>query len=511
MNISRSKRLFPIAFCIITLIVACNDEQSPAPETPKLDTESYRRFQGLRYYETLTPDPERIQPYAENPRYWQYKGKPVLLLGASDDDNLFNHPDIWPFGLESHLDLMVKHGGNYVRNTMTSRDHGNVWPFAVDEAGKYDLTVWNDEYWRRFKRFLQLTSDRDIIVQLEVWDRWDFAQEPWNLNPFNPKNNTNYTATASGLPERIVSPPYKNENPFFRTPPDFEDNPVVLEYQTRLVDKILSISLAHPHVLYCISNETRESPLWSDYWAHYVLKRAKEEGVVVYVTEMWDAWDLSHPTHDAVFDKPDLYRYVELSQNTHQVGQVQWDNAQRVRNEELNGEPKPMNNVKIYSGTGFGGGFEEGTRKLWRNIFNGFASSRFHRMSNPFGIAGIGLSSLAQRHMHSMRMFTQRMNVFDSKPANHLLLNRDADEAYAMADVPDRYAVYFPGGGSVGLDLPGSGKRLSAKWLNISSSQWSEESWLEGGATLVLNPPGSGPWVVVLGRSLGGDKVESSH
>jgi hypothetical protein len=33
-----------------------------------------------------TDDPERIQPYAANPFYWQYKGQPVPLLGGSDSD-----------------------------------------------------------------------------------------------------------------------------------------------------------------------------------------------------------------------------------------------------------------------------------------------------------------------------------------------------------------------------------------------------------------------------------------
>jgi len=27
----------------------------------------------------------RIRPYAKNPYYWQYKSKPVLLLGGSKD------------------------------------------------------------------------------------------------------------------------------------------------------------------------------------------------------------------------------------------------------------------------------------------------------------------------------------------------------------------------------------------------------------------------------------------
>jgi len=35
---------------------------------------------------------QAIQPWAENPWYWQYKGEPVMLLGASSDDNLFQWP-----------------------------------------------------------------------------------------------------------------------------------------------------------------------------------------------------------------------------------------------------------------------------------------------------------------------------------------------------------------------------------------------------------------------------------
>ena len=72
----------------------------------------------------------RIRPYEKNPYFWQYKGEPVLLIGGSAHDNLFNHPDVGPDGLESHLDLLVECGGNYVRNTMSSRDEGNPWPFA---------------------------------------------------------------------------------------------------------------------------------------------------------------------------------------------------------------------------------------------------------------------------------------------------------------------------------------------------------------------------------------------
>jgi hypothetical protein len=66
----------------------------------------------------------QIKPWTENPRYWQYKGKPVLLLGATLNDNLFQNDN-----LESHLDSLRMSGGNYVRNTMSDRDPGNIRAF----------------------------------------------------------------------------------------------------------------------------------------------------------------------------------------------------------------------------------------------------------------------------------------------------------------------------------------------------------------------------------------------
>lgn len=472
----------------ILLTAACSNQSSQQNSSVSTDQPT----------EITINEQDRIQPYSENPRYWQYKGEPVLLLGASDQDNLFNHPDIWPFGLESHLDLMKKNGGNYVRNTMSSRDHGNPWPFGKNEDGLYDLTAWNDEYWDRFEDFLRMTYDRDIIVQIEIWDRFDYARDPWQLNPYNPKINVNYTADESGLSEVIETHPGQLENPFFRTPPGFEDNPVVLGYQRAHMEKILSISLKYPHILYCISNETNESPLWSDYWAEFILDMAEEMGVSVQVTEMWDAWDLSDPQHDATFNKPELYSYVDISQNTHQRGQVHWDNAQKVRNERLADGKRPMNNVKIYGGTHHGHSFEEGTNKLWRNIFGGFATSRFHRSSSMFNPSGIGLLPLAQVQLLSMRMFTDEMDVFASEPASHLLSDREENEAYVFAETGRQYAVYFPDGGSVLLDLSDVQENLSVRWLDIMNSEWHQRSTTRGGDSLRLTPPGSGPWAVLL-------------
>src|SRR6056297_1149192 len=62
---------------------------------------------------------EPLQPWAENPWYWSYRGKPVLLLGGSDDDNLFQWPER---ELIAQLDRLKAAGGNVIRNTMSDRN-----------------------------------------------------------------------------------------------------------------------------------------------------------------------------------------------------------------------------------------------------------------------------------------------------------------------------------------------------------------------------------------------------
>lgn len=53
-----------------------------------------------------------INVSAENPFYWEYNGKQLILLGGSVENNLFQIDS-----LEEHLDLLASAGGNYIRNT----------------------------------------------------------------------------------------------------------------------------------------------------------------------------------------------------------------------------------------------------------------------------------------------------------------------------------------------------------------------------------------------------------
>jgi len=432
----------------------------------------------------------RIRPCKANPWYWQYEGKPVMLLGGSKDDNLFQIPD-----LKEHLDEMAKAGANYIRNTMSDRpDKGfEVYPFKRLENGKYDLEQWNDEYWKRFANMLTWTRERGIIVQIEVWDRFDYSKENWEKHPYNPANNVNYSYEASGFAPQYPDHPGQNKQPFFFTTPRQRNNAVVLKYQQRFVAEMLRYSLPQPHVLYCIDNETSAEEEWAVYWTEFIKERARAVGVDVFVTEMWDDWNLRAPQHRRTFDHPERFDFVDISQNNHQKGQQHWDNFQWARS-YLSQHPRPINTVKTYGADGGRyGTSRDGLERWWRHLIGGAAAVRFHRPDS-----GLGFSEPAAASIRSARKVLSRVNLWEMTPAMELLSEREDNEAYVTAKSGEAYLVYFPNGGAVQLDLSKVSGRYDLDWIDISTSQSRKGDTIAGGTMADIKAPGTGHWVAVI-------------
>jgi len=435
----------------------------------------------------------RIRPYKGNPYYWQYKGKPVMLLGGSKDDNLFQLTE-----LKEHLQEIADAGGNYIRNTMSDRrDKGHEqYPFKRLANGKYDLNQWNDTYWQRFANMLRWTSERDIIVQIEIWDRFDYSRDNWPPHPYNPKNNINYTYDESGFKPEYPKHPGANVQPFFFTTPRQRNNRTVLQYQQRFVNKLLDHALDYPNVLYCMDNETSGEAAWAAYWAEFIRKRAKKEDKPVNLTEMWDDWDLRDKEHRRTLDHPERFDFVDVSQNNHQRNETHWRNFIWVR-DYIGKQPRPINNVKIYGADGgrHGGNNRDAIEKMWRLIFAGAASARFHRPSS-----GIGLSGLAESQLRSARLFLSEYNIFEAQPdGDHKLLSdRAEDEAYLSYIKGEQYAVYFTDGGKVALRVPAGRGKWQLRWLDIDKQKWQPARTVSARGRIDLKAPGGGQWVALL-------------
>ncbi len=446
------------------------------------------------YFGTISAKDNRIQPWKENPWFWQYKGKPVMLLGASGDDNLFQWPEKL---LIPHLDSMKLVGANYLRNTMSDRvqpEKGfELYPFKKLENGKYDLNQWNEEYWQRFEFFLNETKKRDIIVQIEVWDRFDYARENWPPHPYNPKNNINYNEAESGLDLEYPDHPGQNKQPFFFSTPKQRNNEVLLKFQKQFVEKMLSYSLKFHHILYCMDNETSAEEEWAVFWAEFILSKAKESKKEICVTEMWDNWDLTTDHHKRTFDHPERYAFCDVSQNNQKKGQVHWDNFQWVRN-YISTQPRPLNTVKTYGADdGTHGNTKDGLERWWQHVLGGVASARFHRPPS-----GLGLSELSMNSVKVAREIEKTVQFWDLNPGNDLLLEREENEAYLTSNPGEVYIVFFTNGGEIGLDLTTAKSSFSVTWFDIRDGKMVSENKIDGGKIVTLKAPGKLEWVAVL-------------
>ncbi|UCG47244.1 MAG: hypothetical protein JSU94_17350 [Phycisphaerales bacterium] len=440
----------------------------------------------------------RIRPYEADRRYWQYKGEPVLLLGGSRTDHIFLLD-----GLKEHLDEIVEVGGNYVRNTMSQREGLDLKAHKRLGDGKFDLNQWNPAYWRRFADCLKWCRERDIIIQIEVWDRFDFAQEQWQNSPWRPANNVNYTVEQSGLANDYPAPAWRDRQPFFHTIPGMaryrKQYDLVRGHQERFVAKMLSYSLAYPNVLYCMNNETSTPPQWGRYWMSFIERAAGEQGVEVYVTDMFD--DVWKPQTSGklkqAFDDPKVYEFMDISQvNSRTFNEAHWVNLMWIFEQAAKRRARPLNCTKIYSDgqTSWGSGTPvDGVERFWRNLIAGCASCRFHR---PGG--GIGLNETAKACIRAARKAEQLVSLWEVEPRMDLLSSRGQDEAYLAAKAGEKYLLFLTDGGSVGLNLKGRQGKLQVRWIDVATGNWGASASVDGGGTATVAAPGKGPWVAVI-------------
>ncbi len=394
--------------------------------------------------------------------YFLYNGEKVLLLGGSNEDNPFQTSSIWP-----EIDSMASVGGNYIRCTMSSRDSGNVWAFKQEEDGLYNLRVFNPEYWKRFDDFLSYCSERDVIVQIEVWATFDFHNEVWQINPYNPRNNKNYNELRSKLDSEFSDHPAVRMNDFFRSVPSQLCTPVLLGYQQAFVDKLLSVSLKYNNVLYCMDNETSANSDWAKFWAIYIKDKAKYDyDKEVYVTEMWDPWNLEHPLHSESFFNPEVFDFVEISQNNHNSDYKHWfDGIQQFKRLEQRDCLRHVTNIKVY---GADGGKHQTTNNAIecyvRNVLMGCASTRFHRPTS-----GLGWSPISKNVIKSIRMLEAECELLEGRP-DTTNYSEFGNEMYVRNLKAGQYVLFIPEKGKVKFSEKIS--PLDIQVLNVLQAKW---------------------------------------
>ena len=269
----------------------------------------------------------------------------------------------------------------------------------------------------------------------------------------------------------------------------------LLEYQQKYVDKILSYTLNYDHVLYCMDNETSVTSDWGKFWAQYIRKRGLENGKFLQTTEMWDPWDLDHITHRETTDNPEIFSFVDISQNNHNSGEEHWSNGiKRIDHLKKIDALRPCNNVKVYGNdSGRHQTTQNGVECFVRNIMFGSAGTRFHRPTS-----GQGLNEVAQSAIRSVRMVTDEMDFFKGDPLDHVIIHKDPNEAYCRGIEGIEYLVYFPAGGQVDLNIMLPGRQGSVRWMSIDKGEWYSEDEIEIDSEIRVTTPSEGNWLALI-------------
>jgi len=386
---------------------------------------------------------------------------------------------------------------------LSDRDSGNIQRFSEQPNGLYDLDKWDPEYWQIFENMLALTSERDIIVQLEIWDRFDYSRTNWIGSPWNPKNNVNYTVEESGLDTVYPYHPVDDKQPFFHSIPGMPNHSqeldIVRSYQEKYIDKLLSYTLNYGNVLYCMDNETSTPVEWGKYWMAFIDSVAKENSIPVYTTDMFGFFYAPQtcPPCLEVLENPDIYSFIDVSQiNSLHSNQAHWDTLQWIITQRDKYSLRPVNNTKIYGGvnTVWGSGSnEDGVERFCRNVIGGCASVRHHRPEH-----GNGLNVKAQSSIKAVRKVETLVKLWEVTPRMDLLSEREENEAYLSAREGEKYILYFTRGGAVDLDLRPYNEAFSVNWVSVGSGEWGAETTVRGGNTETISAPDQGGWFAIL-------------
>lgn len=223
-----------------------------------------------------------------NPRYFtDDTGKSIYLTGSHTWAVM---ADMWIEGEKpiitdypGFLTMLADHGHNFFRFWQWPQLKCAVWndkptvftphPYqrtgpglANDGLPKFDLTKWNDDYFRRLRQRVEMAAEYGIYTSIMLFEAWGIKTatdptDPWPYYPQHPANNVN------GITDNPVLPNGRAWNYFSLHCPQ------LLEQQKSWIRKVIETVNDLDHVLFEVCNEVPLMPdafVWMDHIANYV-------------------------------------------------------------------------------------------------------------------------------------------------------------------------------------------------------------------------------------------------
>lgn len=426
--------------------------------------------------QNVATGPLRVDP--SNPRYFMDgSGKAVYLTCSHTWSNL---PDIGltdpppAFDFDRYLRFIADHNFNYIRlwrwETPKDIEEDKVvrysaphpWKrtgpgMAWDGKPKFDLSAFNEDYFVRMRKRVEMARDRGIYVSIMLFNGWELQFSNWTGHPFNAQNNVN---GIDGDPDRDGRGTEIESLPLPAGVGQLEK-----AYVRKVIDTVNSLD----NILYEISNES--GPYSTD-WQYDMIEYVK-------------SYEATKPKQHPVGMS---YQYPRGSNSTLFNSPADWispNSDSRTGSYNYRDNPPPADGRKVVlSDTDHLWGNGGNRQWVWKSFLRGL--NPFYM--DPYDDPPVWEKLLpdieeVRRNLGYSRSYATRIDLAASLPSLEL-----SSTGYCLANPGHEYLVYQPDRGEFTVLLTAG--TYDYEWFNPVTGTKSGEGLVssKGGRQSFVSP-----------------------
>ncbi len=439
---------------------------------------------------------EPIALHPDNPKYFLSRGRPTVLITSAE-----HYGAVLNLGFQqrAYLDELKRSGLNYTRifsgsycerpvdlqiphNTLAPAPGKLICPWARSSqpgyaggGNKFDLSKWDDAYFRRLKSYIEAAGKRGIVVEITLFCPF-YDDSQWNLSPMRAGNNVN---GLSEIPRREA---YSLEHAD------------ITKIQERMTRKIVTELRDFDNIFYEICNEP--------YFGGVTLEWQKRIAAVIKETEANFRWGhlvaQNIANGSARVTEPDPNVSILNFHYAYPPGAIEQNSG--------------FKGVIGCDETGFRGRADSPYREEgWEFILAGGAlyNNLDYSFSpaNPDGTARVdpptpgGGGATLRRGLCALRKFIDSFNVIRMAPDRSVKAG-DGITVRALTEPGRQYAIYIRGGSQTTVELPLPKGKYQLRWIDTRTGEElrAEQITHKGSSAAVQSPAYDGDTALSIKR-----------
>ncbi len=401
----------------------------------------------------------------------------ILRAGGSNPPPVFDYEDylnslarwnhnffrLWRWEVTKWTDRFTE-GVKYCRPHPWVRSGPGL---AKDGEPKFDLTRFNEDYFKRLRARVAAARGRGMYVAVMLFEGWELQfTDGWQHHPFHAANNVN------GIEADIDGDMQGLE---YNTLDGSEMGRRVLELQQAYVRKVIDTVNDLDNVLYEICNEAHGG---STAWQYHMIR---------YVKEYESAKPAQHPVGMT-------FQYRGGTNETLYESPADWispNPGDPARNYRENPCANCTSKVVVSDTDHLWGHTGGDNIWVWKSFTRGLNVLLMEEM-----LPSPTWQDSARQAMGQVRRFAERMNLAAMKPEEKLSATR-----YCLAARGAEYLVFQHDKGEFTLNLTDAPGAFAVEWFDINAGRAILAGPVRGGATRTFTTPFPGPAALYLRRT----------